>query len=315
MALFSAIIYSVEDQIIYAIANDFHPTMFFVYNSNVSVILCVIVTLAIRPKKPTSLKELLLIIFYGTLCTIVHITLQISIFAIGPGNADALFFTSTVFTVILSIVFLKTKPKAIEIVFIICSTTGVVFVTRYVTLFEITTEGNSISLGIIGVAFALAAAITFAATLVLAKKLSQLATPALIAVFSYLFQYAVAGLILCTFYHAWKLPETLISATFVASTGATLFFGMLFEYLAVRYANPTTVSIILTLQVVLSFVGQFTLFSFPLNWTVLVGSVLIIFSCIGLLLLKKEGDGTEINDGEINDEEAEPILDNFEILN
>ncbi|KAJ8023484.1 Solute carrier family 35 member G1 [Holothuria leucospilota] len=302
MALLGAIIYSADNQISYAVANEFHPTMFFVYNSNVSIIFCVIVTFAIRPKKPTSLKELVLIIFYGTLCTIVHITLQSSIFAIGPGNAAAIFFTTTVFTGILSIVFLKTKPKGIEIVCIICSSTGVVLVTRYVTLFETNTEGNGISLGITGVAFALVAAITFAATLVLAKKLSQLATPALIAVFSYLFQYAVAGLILCTLYHAWKLPETFISATLVASTGATLFFGMIFEYLAVRYANPTTVSIILTLQVVLNFVGQFTLFSFPLNWTVLVGSVLIIFSCIGLLLLKKEG-----NAAEINDEEAELI--------
>ncbi|KAJ8023479.1 Solute carrier family 35 member G1 [Holothuria leucospilota] len=309
-AFLCAVSFSTEDILLYAIKDDFHPTMVLVFNSNIGFILCLIVLFIIRPKKTESFRELLLVIIYGTFNVCAHIGVIFAIMWIGPGSGIAIFFTTTVFTAIFSVICFKENPEVSDIFFIFCSTLGVAVLTRYMVLFEERLGKERISTVIAGVFVALTAAITYGVALIVGKTLSKFETPTILTILSYLLQYSVISLIICTSFNEWKVPETLISGMTVSATAITSFFGIYFEYLAVCYENPTRVTIILTSEVIMTFVGHFTLFSFSYHWTVLVGAGLIIASCIGLMIRKKTEDDQEVIEDEGDEkEESLPILD------
>ncbi|KAJ8023503.1 Solute carrier family 35 member G1 [Holothuria leucospilota] len=304
--LLSALSLSTEDLLLYVVIEDFHPFFIFVFNSNISFILCFLLVLTLRPRRPTTIKQFLLVILHGSLNCVNQISIAASIFAIGPGSAIALFFTVPIFTTVYSALFLRTRLQVKDVFFAICSTLGVALLTRYLTLIENQALNETFSVGF-GVARAIAAAMAYAGALIVGRKLAHFETHSLVNVLSYSLQYSIVSIALCSAFNAWEAPKTLSSLAFLLGIGFPTFGGMLFAYLAVCYEKPTIVSIILTSEVIMTFIGQFAMFNFPFHWSVPVGSILIVFSCIGILLFENRKEDME--DGRSKEDENSPIVE------
>ncbi|XP_071831905.1 solute carrier family 35 member G1-like [Apostichopus japonicus] len=312
-ATLSAICFSTEDMILYQVIENFHPAFIFVCNSFVVLCLCFMFAVIVRLRwRPVSSTQVLLIILYGSFDCTSQMAISLSIFSIGPGNAVALFFTLTIFSVIFSVTFLKVKPRLKDLFFAICSTGGVALIALALQQEDLSKEGFSLPTPY-GICSAILAAMSFSGSLVVGRKLACYENSHfLVNLLSYSGQYLLISLILCSFLDGWSLPRTPIDVFMLTGTGVTTFGGFLFGYLAVCREKPTTVSIILTSEIVMTYVGQFILFNFSFQWQTLAGSVLIIFSCIGTIV-SEEVD--EISDREAvsevegkEEDEQRPIL-------
>ncbi|KAJ8023504.1 Solute carrier family 35 member G1 [Holothuria leucospilota] len=300
-SLLCTISFSTEDVLLYVLVKDFHPCLILLFNSTVSFTLCILLDLTLKPQRPTTIKQFLLVIILGGLNCIGQVATATAIFAIGPGSAVSLLFTSPIFTTAYSVLFLRTKLQVKDVFFAICSTFGVSLLTRYLTLIE-DQALTDIFLVVFGSAIAIVGAMAFAGTLIVGRKVAYFETHSLVIILSYSFQYSIVAIVLCSAFNAWQTPKTLPSLVLLLGTGLTTFGGMLFGYLAVCYEKPTVVAVLLTTEVIMTFIGQFAILNFPFHWTVTVGSALILFSCVGILLFQSHDDEDNYNEHGHDDE-------------
>lgn len=310
-AVITSLCYSSEDIILYELSRNFHPTFVFFCCSFVAFLLCSTFAGIIQIRWfPVSLTQGLLVILYGGLACTSQMFISLAIFSIGPGAAVSLFFTLTIFTVIFSAIFHRHMPRVTDVLFAICSTTGVALIAFALDQQRERKEGFSVPTPY-GITSAILAAMAYAASLVVGNEIGNYENShSLINILSYSTLCLFISIVLCSFFGGWTLPKKVKDIASLASTGATTFGGMLFGYLAVCKERPSTVSVILTSEVLVTYVGQFIFFKFTFHWEILAGSLLILCSCIGIILSEDEAtlDESAENDEQRVEDEHRPML-------
>ncbi|KAJ8023506.1 hypothetical protein HOLleu_35968 [Holothuria leucospilota] len=250
---------------------------------------------------------------HGAFNSITQICVCISIFTIGPGNAIAIFFTMPIFSNVFNVVFFGGSFKLKNLFFAILSFIGVILVSKSsittekeegVTFFE-----NNVLSKLIGFFMGLTGAIAFSGSLAVGQKLSELGTHSLITILSYSWQYSLYSVILCTCFNGWKFPENSVTSVALTATGLFTLFGMALHYLAVSFESPVTVSVILTLHVVFTYTGQYIFFIFPFHWTIAVGVLMIMSSCIGITLTQDRNNLSDKDEENDCEEETHKMLE------
>lgn len=263
-AICGAVCLTLEDMILYVGGRLFHPTFIFACNSVIVFCLCLSLVVAFKLIKwrPVSSAHFTLVFLFGTFSWLSQITVSLSVFSIGPGNSVALTFTVTIFSVIFSVIFLKTGFQVKDFICAICSTGGVALIAITIDQEELVITQFTIPVPY-GIISALLGAMTFAASFIIGNHLASYdSSHSIVNVLSYACQYSLVALVLCTLFNGWSIPETTLDVLILTSTGLTTFGGVLFSYLALDSENPTTVSVIMTSQVIFNHVGQFIFFEF-----------------------------------------------------
>lgn len=309
-AIACSLSFSSEDLMLYEVSKYFHPTFIFWCNSVVSLCLTAIAAGLIRLKwRPQSCIQFALLLLYGECNTVSQVAMALAVFSIGPGNAVAIFFTLTVFSTFFGVIFIGTKFRIKDLFFAVCSTGGVALISLALQKEVIHKEGFSLP-STFGIFASIIAGIAVAGTLVIGRKLTFYENSHfLVILLFHTCQFTILSTMLCLLFGGWSRPSSLKETALLCGPGVSTFAGISFSYLAVGKAKPTTVSIVLTSEVVMTYIGQFIIFRFPFSLMTLAGSVLIVFACVGSLLSADEdSDMDGVDRPPDNGYEEEPMI-------
>lgn len=288
-AIFSAGFYSAENLLLFNVRQSAHPFFILVCCSFIQTILLIpLVIIARQSFTNIRREELFLIIFTGFLGSVAHIGFALAIFSIGPGNATLIFYTEPIFTILLSVVFLKINFRWTDAVFATTAFSAVVVISLPSILENSGVLEDYDRFEIVGVVFALLGAAMSAGGLVSARKVTENQIGILVISFSYSLQYLICTIILCTIFSAWQIPDNASNLILTFLAGFVFFLAVLLKLYAINNENPTSVSVILTSEVVMTYLGDFIFFSNPLHWTTLVATALVVSSCIGVIYTHDE---------------------------
>lgn len=317
-AFLCAICFSTEDMIVNGIGQNFQPAFIFVCNSVTALILCVTFCIIFRLKwRLETHVQLALLVLHGQCYCVSQISTAYAIFSIGPWNTMAMAFTLTIFSTIFSAVFLRSIPSIKDLLLVICSTGGEALISLSLEQEVVSKKGFNPQSTVYGLIAAVLSALSISGMLVVGRKLVFDETSQALAnvLVSYSCQFTVMSVPFCALLDGWSVPRTPTDIIALLATGLTSSGGMVLGYLAVCKEKPIIVSIILTSEIVLTYVGQCVFFTSDyLYWEIVVGSLLIVISCIGAVLTvlnKKEDaidDDVRRNSEEIDDEH-QPILE------
>ncbi|XP_029466578.1 solute carrier family 35 member G1-like [Rhinatrema bivittatum] len=222
--------------------------------------------------------------FIGSSATIL---LYYAVQVMPLADATVITFSSPVFTSIFACIFLKEMCTIWDIIFNICTITGVVLIARPPFLFGSDLPGieGDYSNHLRGTIVALTSAVFSALTLVLLRKMGKSAHYMLS-----IWYYTTIGLTACVIVLSvlgeWRLPNCgldrwLIIVMVVFGLGGQIF---LTKALQIEKAGP--VAIMRTMDVVFAFIFQFLFLSHSPTWWSVGGAFCVVASTAGTAIRK-----------------------------
>lgn len=210
----------------------------------------------------------------------------LSISKMNVADAVTIAYTSIVFVGILSWIFLKETPTLYYVMFSLLSFLGVVFIARPPFIF-----GNELGKSkafdlLMGTGFALGAALSIGVVLTAVRKQTKLSIHTTISMLCNALMVVLTNVIFCTATRSWNAPST---SDFLCATGAgsSYFFGQLTLYLALKFETATFVNIVIIIEIVFTFLWQFSFLHIHPVWTSYVGASFVVAACIGMTLKEK----------------------------
>ncbi|XP_071843737.1 solute carrier family 35 member G1-like [Apostichopus japonicus] len=231
---------------------------------------------------PTSFTDYIWLSLSGVMLISNTFCFLSSVSFIDAGNAVAILYTSVMLAGFSSWLILKEPLKLREICFAFLALLGVVFVSRPSFVFgndQMDTSDNENTL--IGVGFALVAACSISFLLTFVRKQSQLGIHSLFTLFFNSMVAVSVSAVAVIASGKWRQP-TFEEALLAILCSSLYFVGQCAIYLALREENVTFVTIILTQEIVFTFLMQFIFLHVAATWTSYVGAFLIITACIGI---------------------------------
>ncbi|XP_071818749.1 solute carrier family 35 member G1-like [Apostichopus japonicus] len=269
--------------------------------------LCVsILTLCRRPTFNLGLRTLPVLAF-GFTAAIGHTLLVLAVFNLGPGDGILIFYTEPVFVIIFSAIFLQNAFRWTDPLFV-GSAIAAVFVlsTNIFNRRQEEEKGDTeliIPQSIFGVICGLFSALASAASIVIARKLSENEIDYSVMITSYAIQYLIVSLLPTTLSKSWGILGNTRDVLVMVLTGISLSGGLAFEFFAVTKENPSVVTTILLSEVIITYFGEHLLLEKQLSWQICVASLLIIMTCLGIIITHSE-------ENEGNKDEDSSLLEN-----
>lgn len=206
---------------------------------------------------------------------------------ISLADATTISSVSLIFVGIFSWIILREPLRLIDFLFAFIALAGVVFIARPSFLFRSDEDEFEKETSLLGILFALGAAVTAAATVVFVRKQATLGIHSLVTSASNCIHVEVINLIICTAAGQWQLP-TKNEWLFSLGAGCSYFVAQVSMYLSLKTESATVIVVIGTLSIILAFVWQFLFFHVTPLVTSYVGGALVIFACIGIVLKKEQ---------------------------
>ncbi|XP_071819876.1 solute carrier family 35 member G1-like [Apostichopus japonicus] len=226
--------------------------------------LCVsILTLCRRPTFNLGLRTLPVLAF-GFTAAIGHTLFVLAVFNLGPGDGNLIFYTEPIFVIIFSAIFLQNAFRWTDPLFAGFAIAAVfVLSTNIFNRRQEEEKGDTeliIPQSIFGVICGLFSALASAASIVIARKLSENEIDYSIMITSYAIQYLIVSLLPTTLSKSWGILGNTRDVLVMVLTGISLSGGLAFEFFAVTKENPSVVTTILLSDVIITYFGEYLLY-------------------------------------------------------
>lgn len=203
-------------------------------------------------------------------------------------DASVIVFSSPIFVGIFSCICLKEKCGLFEVVITILSFTGVILIARPTYLFKTDDSGNqlgsTVKSHLLGVVFAISAAVVSSITFIIIRKLSH------VHYATNIFVFGLWGTIQCTVltiaFQVYSLPSC-NSRLYLLGVAFCCFLAQLCLVHALKYENAGPVSICRSLEIVFAFLWQYLFLDEHPTLFSIFGAVLVIL-CVIFLGVKKQ---------------------------
>ncbi|KAJ8034976.1 Solute carrier family 35 member G1 [Holothuria leucospilota] len=300
VSLLSALSFTCFDILIYYVGQRHHPVNILLMNFSVCLIFNIGILMAVRPKIPRTFQEILLLTLSGFLSGSGSVVLMTSIIITEPGNAVSLYFTLPLFVIVLSAIIHKAKPNIWTLAVAMISVVGVIFIAKPSFLFSQPSLDKTMSN--LGVLLALVAAFCHGLHVLIVQSLQERNTHNFYIVLSSSAQGLVESLLLCIYFDRVSFKCSSEIALKVVLSGVFQFGGFSLLAFAIKIERPVIVTIVMTTEVVFTFLAQYVYLDLPISWQSIVGGILIGTSCIAIKLIENCQERSQ------SDESAEPLM-------
>ena len=248
--------------------------------------------------------EIFLIAIDGLFVALGSVSFHFAVILINPGNATNVFYTLPVIVLVLETISNRQLPRCLHCVLTLTTAVGVVFVVKPTFIFGHSEDGEDINLT--GVVLSLLSSVFYAFYVKTTETLAQYQnhSPLLVLFMSSVFSIIIC-LSLCMFGHAPIVPDSWKTFATFSAIGLSVFIGQFFLTLASATEKPIVVSILLSTEVLFTFLFQCTILRIPLSWPSCVGGVIIVISCIGIAV----SNHRDISDERPQQEEERPVVE------
>ncbi|XP_071833230.1 solute carrier family 35 member G1-like [Apostichopus japonicus] len=280
VALLSSVLYSCADVSIELSTQRVNPHLLLAIYPNVTMIISLICIIATRVKVLYSKKQYFyLVVSAGVYATgVTLITLSIS--KIPVGDAVAILNCMPIFGGIFGWILLKQSLRLLDIIFGILCIAGVVLIARPSFIFPESSQNDGIDL--IGVLFAIGAACCFGFAITAGRKLQDMGIHILCILFFNSLLTILINATICTVMKLWRAPTPSYYWAVSLTPGVFSCFSQITLFLAIKMERAVVVIIILTSEIVFTFVLQILIIKIIPHWFSAIGSFCILLSCIGL---------------------------------
>lgn len=209
----------------------------------------------------------------------------LSITHINVADTTTILYTSLISVGILSWMILREPLRPFDFLFALLAFIGVVFVARPPFIFGSDDSGEEISDNstLLGILFALIAAFSISFQYILIRKQSLLGIHTLFSMFFNSTVVVIVSVIAAVIVNDWTKP-TLQDCLYIFLTGFGNLLGQTALYFALKDVSATVVTIMLTLEIVFSFLFQFLILGVSAVWSSYVGAAFVIGACIGVTI-------------------------------
>lgn len=243
-------------------------------------------------------------------------TLIFFIYQIIPvANAKAIQYSAPIFAGLLGCILLKESCSFVETILSLVTLGGVILVAQPPFLFENVESVETVSeAGVLGSLLSLLSAFLSALTFIVLRKLSTYRMPAI----TILTIYSIVGMIISatmtTALRQWTVPGCGLDRFALIGNGILLVMTQALEYLALKIERASTVGLVLSSDVLFSFVLEFAIFGVVPNFLTVIGALVIMASLVGLTVKKlctreKESEDYREGEGETNTTRTASIRD------
>ncbi|KAJ8043600.1 hypothetical protein HOLleu_10773 [Holothuria leucospilota] len=257
--------------------------------------ICVVAVCIKKPKTTGNMKEILLLTLSGFFggCSTVSFATAVMV-TTEPGDVVSLYFTLPISVIILGFFFDEARLKIVYVIFAFLSLAGVVFVVKPNFLFHSGTDGNAIST--LGVILSLCSSFLMAAHFITVRRLKIFATDFTLVVFLTNTFVLLISVMLCVYFRVFKFPDSVGKVLLILSMGSLYGSVYALMYLALTNEEPVVVSVIMTSEVALTYIGQYGMLNLTVTWCSVVGGILITLSCLGVAVTKQNEEDPENKD-------------------
>lgn len=304
-AAMGAIFYSCTDLLYYHNMSAVDPFLGATYLAIISTVCSIISLIVLRPAafSPESSLQFTLLNLCGICQGFGQFSLLIAIYLAQPGSAVAVYFTMPMFAIFIGYFVVGNDLNRSDILCTLLSLIGVSLITTGRTHSPTDNSGDSQLFNvyhILGYLAALLAAILHACTLIIRHRIGSI--DSIVVVVVYQVYFICASVSACALFGEWKWIDNLQDQIWLFSSGFSGFVGVVFLLSAASLEQPGKVSIILTLQIICTQIGQILFLGIPLDWMSLFGSLLVTSSCIGVALARLVQSNEEEQDERMGDE-------------
>ncbi|KAJ8034809.1 Solute carrier family 35 member G1 [Holothuria leucospilota] len=287
LVTFSALLYSVKSLFTAFLVETMDPFQVVVMLMPVMLTgsSCFLVYKKICPPKNVRLYAWML---FGSL--LVSATLffySLSLLHMDPGDATTILYASLMFTGILSWIILREPLRLSDFVNVSIAFAGVVFICRPPFIFG--TSDKDVSRGrniLLGSCFALSASFNVALLYTVVRKQSTLGIHAFVSMFCSAIVVTLSNVIICSAVGGWQIPG-LKEWAFATGGGFSYFGAQSILFFSLSEKTSTYVNIVMTSEIVFTFLLQFMVLNLAPPWTSYIGAVLVFISFVGVALSKK----------------------------
>lgn len=212
------------------------------------------------------------------------------------GDAATLQYTSPIFVVIVARIMIKEPIKLIQVLTGVMSVVGALIISKPETVFGQSHKHQWVSSTdrLVGTILGISSAISMAFATIFIRKLKNVALPVVIIWFSIIAM--PMGLTVLVILKALTLPKLWPHGALILAMGGCGILGQLFLTSALRYEKAGPVSVVRTFSIFLAFVWDITIFSHALEWTSLIGALLVLTSVIILAIAKMNEENPHLFD-------------------
>ncbi|KAJ8035496.1 hypothetical protein HOLleu_22745 [Holothuria leucospilota] len=241
---------------------------------------CVLMT---RPVTPNGTQYGIFIVVCGILTGCGSVSFVQGVILSNQADAVSLYFSLPIIVIILE-AFIKCKRvKILHLSFTTCSFVGVAVVSQ-----PFTTLKEQSYLNILGMILGLAAGIFHACGFMIVQKLKEVTVHPLILCLATSSTMFAVSLSLGTFLQRLAIPRSFDEILILSAVGFLHFTANAFAFLAVGIERPYVVSVIMTFEVIFTFIAQWIFLNVTPSWYSATGGFLISAVCIGVALSKDE---------------------------
>ena len=198
-------------------------------------------------------------------------------------DASTIHFASPVFVTIFAYFILHEPFRVIQVLTGILTIIGVTIISKPEFIFGSETEVIH-EHRLEGTILAVVAAVTAAFALISIRRLKS--TPAAVVVFWFAFSLLISGCTILFVLKQWVWPTGLFTWSLLVVVGLLGIGDQYFLTIALHYESAGPVSVARTFNIVLSFLWEALMLSEAIEWTSVVGA-LIVSSCVLVLATDK----------------------------
>ncbi|UXI23040.1 DNA ligase 1 [Sarcoptes scabiei] len=222
--------------------------------------------------------DLLCRVIFGT---ISQSTIYVAYRLIPLSDASSIHFASPVFVTVFAYFVLKEPLTRLQIMTGTFTMIGVFIITKPEFLFG--TESNAVhEQRLEGTILSVIASMSAASAMISLRKLKT--TPASVVVMWYSFSLILCCSIYLSFTRQWTMPDTVETWLWMLAIGLCGILNQYFITLAFQYEKAGPISLILTLNIALSFLWEISVLNETVELTSIIGASLIC-SCVTVLAL------------------------------
>ncbi|XP_071824050.1 solute carrier family 35 member G1-like [Apostichopus japonicus] len=287
VAFLSAVLFSCVDVSIEISTHEVHPNIVLTLYPNVIMLFSLIGIIFVKVEVLYDEKQYLFLFVSAGFYAAGITCLALAISKIPVGDAVAILNCMPIFGGIFGWILLKQSLRLLDLLFTILCIAGVVLIARPSFIFPASSQNDEFDS--YGLLFAIGAACFIGFAITAGRKLQEMGIHVLCILFANALLTFLLNAIICSILGVWSAPSPSYYWAISLAPGVFDFFAQICVFLAVKMERAVMVTIILTSEIVFTFIMQIFIIKIIPHWYSAIGSFCILLSCIGMSI-RKEGE-------------------------
>ncbi|KAJ8029327.1 Solute carrier family 35 member G1 [Holothuria leucospilota] len=279
IACLASLLFSCEDMCLELATEKVDPILVVALFTPLIFLASLTSVLFTRTPFPKSVKLYIYLGVCGGFFSVAVTMISLAISKIPVGDAVSILNSMPLFAGCFGWIFLKQSLRPIDGVFSVLCIVGVTLIARPSFIFRQSSHEDAESIGAL---YALISAVSFAVSFVVGRRLQDNGVHVFVLLTVNSSMTFVFNSALCTILNLWSVPNPPYYWAFTLGAGLFDFFAQISVFLALKIERAVLVTIVLTSEIIITFVMQILIVHIIPHWYSAIGAVCIIVACIGM---------------------------------